>query len=98
VAVLCVVVGVVRPATVGMRTTAGALALASGVLDMSANVFYLEATRRGLLSVVAVISAMYPVSTVALAFGTDRERVTRAQAVGMALAAGALALVGIAGA
>ena len=33
-------------------------------LDMAANLFYLEASHRGLLSIVAVISAMYPVSTV----------------------------------
>lgn len=74
------------------------LAALAGVLDMSANFLYLEAVRRGLLSIVVVVAALYPVSTVCLAFGLDRERVTRSQAVGMAMAVGALVLVSIAGA
>jgi len=72
-----------------------AITLASGVLDMSANVLYLLATREGLLTVVAVVTALYPVSTVALAFGIDRERVTRSQAAGMAMAVAALAMVSL---
>jgi drug/metabolite transporter (DMT)-like permease len=74
------------------------LAALAGVLDMSANFLYLLAVQRGLLSVVVVVVALYPVSTVCLAFGLDRERVTRSQAVGMALAVGALVLVSVAGA
>ena len=71
------------------------LVLASGVLDMAANLFYLEASHRGLLSIVAVISSMYPVATVCLAFGLDHERVSKSQAVGLAFAASALALVSL---
>src|SRR6478752_7803708 len=55
------------------------LAVFAGVLDMGANILYLLAVRRGLLSVVAVISSLYPASTVALAFTIDRERVSRSQ-------------------
>ncbi len=69
------------------------LALAAGIMDMTANVLYLFAVRRGLLSIVAVISSLYPASTVAMAFAVDRERVTRLQAVGLGLAALALVLV-----
>jgi drug/metabolite transporter (DMT)-like permease len=69
------------------------LAVAAGVMDMTANVLYLLAVRRGLLSVVAVISSLYPASTVALAFAVDHERVTRSQAVGLGLTALALVLV-----
>jgi drug/metabolite transporter (DMT)-like permease len=69
------------------------LAALAGSLDMSANVLYLLAVRRGLLSIVVVVAALYPVSTVCLAFGIDRERVSRSQALGMALAVGALVLV-----
>jgi drug/metabolite transporter (DMT)-like permease len=69
------------------------LAIAAGVLDMLANVFYLEAVRGDLLSIVAVLSALYPVSTVALAMAIDRERVTGWQGVGMGMAALAAALV-----
>ena len=71
------------------------ITVVSGVLDMSANVFFLLATREGLLTVVSVVAALYPVSTVALAFGIDRERVTRSQAAGMAMAVAALAMVSL---
>jgi len=74
------------------------LAVFAGLLDMSANFLYLLAVRRGLLSIVVVVVALYPVSTVALAFRLDKERVSRSQAVGMAMAVGALVLVSIAGA
>jgi drug/metabolite transporter (DMT)-like permease len=66
-----------------------------GALDMVANVFYLLASRRGLLSIVAVITSLYPASTVALAFGFDKERITRSQAVGMGIALAALVLVSV---
>ncbi len=72
------------------------IALASGALDMTANVLYLLATRAGLLTIVAVVTALYPVSTVALAFGLDGERVSRSQGVGMVLALAALAMVSLA--
>jgi drug/metabolite transporter (DMT)-like permease len=71
------------------------IALVSGVLDMAANVFYLYSTRHGLLTIVAVVGAMYPASTVCLAIGIDHERVRRSQAVGLGLAALALALVAL---
>ena len=74
------------------------LAVFAGLLDMSANFLYLLAVRRGLLSIVVAVVALYPVSTVVLAFRLDRERVSRSQAVGMAMALGALVLVSIAGA
>jgi len=51
-----------------------------------ANGLYLLSTREGLLSVVAVIVSLYPASTIILAIALDRERVTRSQLVGMALA------------
>jgi drug/metabolite transporter (DMT)-like permease len=68
---------------------------AGGVMDMSANILYLFASRRGLLSIVAVITSLYPTSTVALAFGLDKERLTKSQGVGLLLAAAALVLVTI---
>jgi drug/metabolite transporter (DMT)-like permease len=71
------------------------LAALAGALDMSANVLYLLAVRRGLLSIVVVVAALYPVSTVCLAFGLDRERVSKSQALGMGLAIGALVLVSL---
>ena len=79
----------------GMSATVWRLAMLAGALDMTANVLYVLAVRRGLLSVVVVVAAMYPVSTVCLAFGLDRERVSRSQALGMALAVAALVLVSL---
>ena len=92
--ILAIIVAATRPARGGLRSVI-VLVLASGVLDMGANLFYLEASHRGLLSVVAVISSMYPVSTVFLAFGLDHERVSKTQAAGLACAVTALALVSL---
>ena len=71
------------------------LALVAGVFDMGANLLFLAATREGLLSLVAVITSLYPVSTIVLAMRIDRERVTRSQVIGMLLAGLALALVSL---
>ncbi|HTH05554.1 MAG TPA: EamA family transporter [Ilumatobacteraceae bacterium] len=68
-------------------------AIAAGVFDMSANVFYLAAVRTGLLSIVAVVASLYPASTVALAYVVDKERVSKWQAVGLGAAAVALVMV-----
>ena len=92
--VVAAVIVVTRPGRGAVRAVVW-LVLASGVLDMAANWLYLEASHRGLLSIVAVISSMYPVSTLCLAFGLDRERVSTSQAVGLACAATALALVSL---
>ena len=92
--VIAVVVGVTRPGRGALRAVVWMI-IGSGVLDMAANLFYLEASHRGLLSIVAVISSMYPVSTVCLAFGLDHERVSKTQAAGLACAAAALALVSL---
>ena len=69
------------------------LIVMSGALDMAANGLYLAAVRRDLLSIVAVISAMYPVSTVILANRFDRERVHRSQLLGMGFGAMTVAFV-----
>lgn len=69
------------------------LAMVAGALAVTANVCYLLAAREGLLSLVAVITAMYPASTVALATIVDGERLTRAQAAGLGLVLVALGMV-----
>lgn len=73
--------------------SAARLALLAGSLGVVANVCYLAATRRGLLSLVAVITSMYPASTVGLATVLDRERLTASQLVGLVLAVIAMAMV-----
>jgi len=71
------------------------LAVVAGVFDMGANVLYLLAVRGGMLSIVSVVSSLYPASTVALAFAFDKERLTRWQAIGLGAAGLALVLVSL---
>ena len=64
-----------------------------GVLDMAGNGFFILAVHGGALAVAAVLSSLYPVTTVILATIFLRERVTRTHAVGIALAVGAIAFI-----
>ena len=66
---------------------AWAAVVGAGVLDVTANAAYLAATRTGLLSVVAVVSSLYPASTVVLARLVLGERLHRLQIVGLVMAA-----------
>lgn len=61
-------------------------ALAAGPLEILANLAYAGGTQRGLLSVVAVLGSLYPITTIALAQGLLGERTGRIQAAGVALA------------
>ena len=70
-----------------------ALCLVAGALDAAANLFFLLASRQGLLSLAAVITALYPATTVALAIVFLHERPSRAQKVGLGLAAVAIVLI-----
>lgn len=60
--------------------------IAAGALGGTATVTYLLASRHGLLVVVAVLAALYPGITVLLARLVLRERASRLQLVGLALA------------
>jgi len=66
-----------------------------GVADMAGNAFYILAIQAGALAVASVMSSLYPVTTVILATVFLHERVTRSHAAGIALAATAIALIGI---
>jgi len=68
---------------------------AVGIADMAGNAFYLLAVQTGALAVAAVVSSLYPVTTVVLATLLLGERVTRSHAAGVALAALAIALIGL---
>lgn len=83
-------VDVAVPAGSPRLLTAGA-----GALDAAANVLYLLAIREGLLSVVSVLSSLYPASTVVLAWVILRERFAPLQRVGLLLAVPAAALMAL---
>lgn len=70
----------------------GLIAIA-GVFDASGNTFYTIATRLGRLDIAAVLSSLYPASTIVLAAVLLKERTTRSQAAGMALALVAVVLI-----
>lgn len=68
--------------------------LGVGILDMSGNGLFVLAAQAGPLAVAAVLSSLYPVTTVILATVVLRERLTKAHAVGVAMALVAIALIG----
>jgi drug/metabolite transporter (DMT)-like permease len=68
-------------------------AVATALLDTSGNLLYIEATRAGRLDVAAVLASLYPASTILLAAWTLRERPTRRQGWGMAVAAAAVVMI-----
>jgi drug/metabolite transporter (DMT)-like permease len=67
--------------------------LVAGALDVTANVLYLVASRQGLLSLIAVLTSLYPASTVLLARLVLRERMSRAQIGGLVLVVTGVALI-----
>jgi drug/metabolite transporter (DMT)-like permease len=69
------------------------LAVLAGVLDASANLFFLLASRHGLLSVASVITSLYPAMTVLLAVLVLSEHTGRLQRVGLAMAATSIVLI-----
>lgn len=69
------------------------LALGAGLADALATILLVLAAQRGPLSLVGVLVSLYPASTVVLARLVLGERVGRAQAVGLGLAAAAVALI-----
>jgi drug/metabolite transporter (DMT)-like permease len=56
---------------------------AIGFFDLRANLLFVLATGRGLLSVVGVLAALYPAVTVLLARAVLRERLPRARDAGV---------------
>jgi len=93
--------GSLGPATDAARTPRSTLAIglrlavACGVVDVVANVLMLLGMRAGDLSVMSVLTAMYPAGTILLAALVLKERIAPVQWLGLALAltaAGMLAL------
>lgn len=81
------------PGRISVRAETNWLILGAGMLDIIANALFLYATRGGLLTLVAVLSSLYPAATVLLARVVLRERLSRFQAGGVALAVVGVALM-----
>ena len=89
---LLIACAIFRPTLPRAPATLGALA-AVGVFDLLANLLFVLAAGRGLLSVVGVLGSLYPAVTVVLARVVLHERLTRAQSAGVAITlAGVIAL------
>lgn len=67
----------------------------TGIFDACANVLFLLAAREGSLSVVGVLTALYPLGTIFLARLVLREKLTPLQAVGIVLALTASGLLAV---
>jgi drug/metabolite transporter (DMT)-like permease len=68
-------------------------ALAAGLFDSSANAFFLTAARLGTLTVVSVLTALYPLGTIILARLFLHERIAKTQIVGILLALAACSVL-----
>lgn len=82
-----------RSAVISTDRASWVLIALTGVLDTTSNVIFLYATSYGSLTIVAVLSSMYPISTVLLARFVLSERMTRVQLAGFATALIATALI-----
>jgi drug/metabolite transporter (DMT)-like permease len=68
-------------------------AMGAVLLDTTGNLLFIAATRAGRLDVAAVLASLYPASTILLAAWMLRERPTRRQGLGMAVAAAAVVMI-----
>jgi drug/metabolite transporter (DMT)-like permease len=80
---------------IGVRGVQIPLLLGIGAIDTIATVLFAVASTLGLLSVVAVIAALFPLGTIALARLTLGERITPRQNAGVAAALAGVVLVAL---
>jgi drug/metabolite transporter (DMT)-like permease len=89
---MCLVVAVSPSDPRPLRTVLWAMVL-SGLLDSAGNALFIAATRHGRLDVTAVLSSLYPASTVILARVLLRERISKLQGAGIVGALLSVALI-----
>jgi len=71
------------------------LIVPAGLCDAAANALFVVAARAGALSVVGVVASLYPAATVLLAALVLAERISRSQALGLALAGAGVILLAL---
>jgi drug/metabolite transporter (DMT)-like permease len=67
----------------------------SGLLDSAGNALFIAATRHGRLDVSAILSSLYPASTVILARVLLKEKISPMQGAGIVGALAAVALISV---
>ncbi|MFM2385121.1 MAG: hypothetical protein RL166_995, partial [Actinomycetota bacterium] len=65
----------------------------AGVMDSTANILFLNAMRAGELTIVAVLTALYPLGTIILARIFLKEKIAKVQLAGVLLALSCSALL-----
>ncbi len=92
-----VLVGTIRKIGGGRQPARDLVGAASvGLLGAAAAICYFLATQAGLLSIIAVLTSLYPAATVVLAALVLRETVDGRQAVGLGLAVASVVLIVVA--
>ena len=90
--ILLLVVAVVRPSLAVTPPNVGAL-IAAGALDVGANALYAAASVTGIGPLAAVLSSLFPITTIALARLFLHERLARSQSLGVVSALLGVALI-----
>ena len=83
---------VVRPALKLTRAAAAPI-LAIGLFEVAGNQLFAVAATLGYLSIASVLSSVYPIFVIALAYVFLHERLSRTQQVGVAVALAGVALI-----
>ena len=83
---------VVRPALKLTRAAAAPI-LAIGVFEVAGNQLFAVAATLGYLSIASVLSSVYPIFVIALAYVFLHERLSRTQQAGVAVALAGVALI-----
>jgi drug/metabolite transporter (DMT)-like permease len=82
-----------RRATQSFRGRLFWAVMLAGACDALANMFFLLASRHGLLSLASVLTSLYPAVTVILAVGVLHEHTSRVQRAGLGLAVASIVLI-----
>jgi drug/metabolite transporter (DMT)-like permease len=90
---LLLALGLFRPGFAGLTVSRLPVLMGLGMLEMGANVAFAFASREGLLSLTSVVSSLYPVVVVCLAWLVLRERLVRGQKAGVTAAFVGVALI-----